>query len=67
MTDLTMVEAIRMALSCALEEDENVIIFGEDVGIDGAGRRADVHALLDRVTMVTVMSKTEVRHLIEVN
>lgn len=35
MTDLTMIEAIRMALSRALEEDPNVILFGEDVGIDG--------------------------------
>ena len=31
----TMIEAIRMALSRALEEDPNVILFGEDVGIDG--------------------------------
>ncbi|WP_299649208.1 alpha-ketoacid dehydrogenase subunit beta [uncultured Tateyamaria sp.] len=40
MADLTMVEAIRMALSRALEDDPDVIIFGEDVGIDGGVFRA---------------------------
>lgn len=35
MTDLTMINAIRMALSHALEEDPDVILFGEDVGLDG--------------------------------
>ena len=35
MAELTMVEAIRSALAYALEEDPDVIIFGEDVGIDG--------------------------------
>jgi 2-oxoisovalerate dehydrogenase E1 component beta subunit len=40
MAELTMVEAIRSALSYALEEDPDVIIFGEDVGIDGGVFRA---------------------------
>jgi len=40
MTDLTMVDAIRMALSHALEEDPDVILFGEDIGIDGGVFRA---------------------------
>jgi pyruvate dehydrogenase E1 component beta subunit len=35
-----MIEAIRMALSRALEEDPDVVIFGEDVGIDGGVFRA---------------------------
>lgn len=40
MTDLTMIEAIRAALGRALDEDPDVIIFGEDVGIDGGVFRA---------------------------
>jgi 2-oxoisovalerate dehydrogenase E1 component beta subunit len=40
MPDLTMIEAIQAALSRALEEDPDVIIFGEDVGIDGGVFRA---------------------------
>lgn len=40
MTDMTMIEAIRAALGRALEEDPDVIIFGEDVGIDGGVFRA---------------------------
>jgi 2-oxoisovalerate dehydrogenase E1 component beta subunit len=40
MPECTMIEAIRMALSRALEEDPDVIIFGEDVGIDGGVFRA---------------------------
>jgi 2-oxoisovalerate dehydrogenase E1 component beta subunit len=39
-SDLTMIEAIRLALSRALEEDPDVFIFGEDVGIDGGVFRA---------------------------
>ena len=40
MPELTMVEAIRAALGRALEEDPKVVIFGEDVGIDGGVFRA---------------------------
>jgi len=40
MPECTMIEAIRMALSRALEEDPDVVIFGEDVGIDGGVFRA---------------------------
>ncbi|MBW4706809.1 alpha-ketoacid dehydrogenase subunit beta [Roseobacter sp. YSTF-M11] len=40
MTDLTMIDAIRRALSRALEEDPDVILFGEDIGIDGGVFRA---------------------------
>ena len=40
MSDVTMIEAIRMALSRALEDDADVIIFGEDVGTDGGVFRA---------------------------
>ncbi len=40
MSDLTMIQAIQSALSHALQEDPDVIIFGEDVGIDGGVFRA---------------------------
>ncbi len=40
MAELTMVEAIRAALGRAMEEDPKVVIFGEDVGIDGGVFRA---------------------------
>jgi pyruvate dehydrogenase E1 component beta subunit len=40
MAELTLIEAVRTALSRALEDDPKVIIFGEDVGIDGGVFRA---------------------------
>lgn len=40
MADLTLVESVRAALSCAMEDDERVIVLGEDVGIDGGVFRA---------------------------
>ena len=40
MAKMTMIEAVRNALWFALEEDPGVIIFGEDVGIDGGVFRA---------------------------
>jgi len=38
--DLTMVEAVQRALARALEEDETVILLGEDIGVDGGVFRA---------------------------
>ena len=40
MAEMTMIEAIRTALGRALEEDPHVVVFGEDVGIDGGVFRA---------------------------
>ncbi|MDW4551160.1 alpha-ketoacid dehydrogenase subunit beta [Defluviimonas sp. D31] len=40
MAEMTMIEAIRAALSHALETDPAVILFGEDIGIDGGVFRA---------------------------
>jgi len=40
MPELTLVESVRAALGRAMEEDPKVIIFGEDVGIDGGVFRA---------------------------
>ncbi len=40
MSDITVIEAIRMALTRAMEDDAAVIVFGEDVGIDGGVFRA---------------------------
>ncbi|MGI9422079.1 MAG: alpha-ketoacid dehydrogenase subunit beta [Hyphomicrobiaceae bacterium] len=40
MPEVTMVEAVRLALSRAMEDDTEVVILGEDVGIDGGVFRA---------------------------
>jgi len=40
MAEHTMIEAINMALARAMEDDPNVILFGEDIGIDGGVFRA---------------------------
>lgn len=40
MSEVTMVEAINLALARAMEEDSRVIVMGEDVGIDGGVFRA---------------------------
>jgi 2-oxoisovalerate dehydrogenase E1 component subunit beta len=40
MAELNMVEAIRVALARALEEDPRVVVLGEDVGINGGVFRA---------------------------
>lgn len=40
MPEVTLVGAVNMALARALEEDENVVVFGEDVGVDGGVFRA---------------------------
>jgi pyruvate dehydrogenase E1 component beta subunit len=40
MAEVTLVEAITMALARAMEEDDKVLILGEDVGVDGGVFRA---------------------------
>jgi len=40
MPELSMIEAVRTALGRAMEDDANVLILGEDVGIDGGVFRA---------------------------
>lgn len=40
MPDITLVEAVTRALAYELEQDENVIVFGEDVGKNGGVFRA---------------------------
>ncbi len=40
MANLTMIQAITEALDIALERDENTLIFGEDVGVNGGVFRA---------------------------
>ena len=42
MPDITLVEAVTQALAYELEHDENVVIFGEDVGKNGGVFRATV-------------------------
>ena len=40
---VTMVEAVNMALSRAMQEDQNVVVMGEDVGVNGGVFRATVN------------------------
>ncbi len=40
MTELALVEAVRLALARAMAEDESVLVLGEDVGVDGGVFRA---------------------------
>jgi pyruvate dehydrogenase E1 component beta subunit len=40
MVEFTLIEAVNAALRRAMEEDDRVIVFGEDVGIDGGVFRA---------------------------
>jgi len=40
MTEITLLEAVNLALRRAMKEDENVIVLGEDVGVDGGVFRA---------------------------
>lgn len=47
MPDITLVEAVTQALAYELENDENVVVFGEDVGKNGGVFRATV-GLQDR-------------------
>lgn len=47
MTEITLVEAVNLALARAMEEDESVLVLGEDVGTDGGVFRATA-GLIDR-------------------
>ena len=42
MPEVTLVEAVNLALARALAEDANVVVFGEDVGVNGGVFRATV-------------------------
>ena len=42
MPEATLVEAVNLALARALAEDANVVVFGEDVGVNGGVFRATV-------------------------
>ena len=47
MPDITLIEAVTQALAYELAHDENVVVFGEDVGKNGGVFRATV-GLQDR-------------------
>ncbi len=47
MAEITLVGAVAMALARAMEEDETVVVLGEDVGVDGGVFRA-TEGLLER-------------------
>src|SRR3954471_8623238 len=40
MSSITLVEAVNLALSRAMEDDDRVVVLGEDVGINGGVFRA---------------------------
>ena len=40
MAEVTLVEAISLALARAMDEDPNVVVLGEDVGVNGGVFRA---------------------------
>src|SRR5260221_8231877 len=42
MPEVTLVEAVNLALGRAMEDDPNVVVFGEDVGVNGGVFRATV-------------------------
>src|SRR5438094_6933533 len=42
MPEVTLVEAVNLALARALEEDPSVVVLGEDVGVNGGVFRATV-------------------------
>ena len=42
MAEITLVEAVNLALSRAMQEDPNVVVLGEDVGVNGGVFRATV-------------------------
>jgi 2-oxoisovalerate dehydrogenase E1 component subunit beta len=46
-SELTLVEAVRLALARSMEEDDTVLVLGEDVGVDGGVFRA-TDRLIDR-------------------
>jgi len=45
MAEITLVEAVNQALTRAMSDDEDVVILGEDVGVDGGVFRATAHLL----------------------
>lgn len=47
MAEITMVEAVNLALARAMKEDASVLVLGEDVGVDGGVFRATA-GLVDR-------------------
>jgi hypothetical protein len=42
MPEVTLVEAINLSLARAMEDDPNVVVFGEDVGVNGGVFRETV-------------------------
>ena len=47
MSETTLVGAVTMALARAMEEDDSVVVLGEDVGVNGGVFRA-TQGLLER-------------------
>lgn len=64
MADITLIEAVNLALHHAMKKDENVVVLGEDVGVNGGVFRATVglqeefgnERVLDAVLAETVIT-----------
>ena len=54
MTEITLVEAVNQALAYEMAMDENVLVLGEDVGVNGGVFRATVG--LEKVLAQNVLS-----------
>lgn len=54
MSEITLVEAVNQALAYELEHDKNVVVFGEDIAVNGGVFRATV-GLLDKFGSERVM------------
>lgn len=52
MAQLTMIQAITEALRTELKNDENVLVFGEDVGLNGGVFRATENLQKNSVKIV---------------
>ena len=54
MSEITLVEAVRLALARAMDEDDTVLLLGEDIGVDGGVFRA-TDGLIERFGADRVM------------
>ena len=55
MVDMNMIKSLNSALSIALKEDPNVVIFGEDVGYFGGVFRVTEAVSYTHLTLPTIL------------
>jgi len=63
MAEVNLVEAVNMALACEMDRDEQVVVMGEDVGVNGGVFRATIN-LRDRYGYRRVMDTPLAENLI---